>query len=162
MGFEFSNQFQLLHDNKDACKGKTQSMTRAALDFRMNEDIKMLVVEDNDFVRMQIVQFLKAESYQIEECTNGRDALEKIDTTFDVAIVDVRMEPIDGFEFIRNIRGQDLDTSVILVTGDQNPDLLNEASKWDVGAVMMKPVQKDRLLKTVDRILKMKARHAQG
>lgn len=125
----------------------------------MNEDIKILVVEDNDFVRMQVVQFLTAESYQILEYDNAQDALEAADSTVDVAIVDVRMEPIDGFEFIRHIRGQDLDTAVILVTGDQNPDLLNEANKWDVSAVLMKPVQKDRLLKTVERIVKMKARH---
>ena len=125
----------------------------------MNEDIKILVVEDNDFVRMQVVQFLQAESYQVAEYDNGRDALGSVDASIDVAIVDVRMEPIDGFEFIRNIRGQDLDTAVILVTGDQNPDLLNESSKWDVAAVLMKPVQKDRLLKTVERIVKMRGRH---
>jgi len=126
----------------------------------MNENIKILVVEDNDFVRMQIVQFLKPELYQMFDYSNARDALETVDSSFDIAIVDVRMEPIDGFEFIRNIRGQDLETSVVLVTGDQNPDLLSEASKWDVGAVLMKPVQKDRLVKTIERIVKMRARHA--
>ena len=125
----------------------------------MNEDVKIVVVEDNDFVRMQVVQFLKAESYEVLEYGNATDALGAVDNSVDVAIVDVRMEPIDGFEFIRNIRGQELKTSVVLVTGDQNPDLLSEASKWDVGAVLMKPVQKDRLLKTVERIVTMRQRH---
>lgn len=103
----------------------------------MNEDIKIIVVEDNDFVRMQVVQFLKAESYEVLEYGNAEEALGDMDASIDIAVVDVRMEPIDGFEFIRNIRGQELKTSVILVTGDQNPDLLSEASKWDVGAVLM-------------------------
>lgn len=125
----------------------------------MSDSAKILIVEDNDFVRMQIVQFLGSAEYQVVECTNGREALEEVDETVDIAIVDVRMEPIDGFEFIRNVRGQDLDTPVILVTGDQNPDLLNEANKWDVAAVMMKPVQKDRLIKTVERVVKMRKRH---
>jgi DNA-binding NtrC family response regulator len=70
-----------------------------------------------------------------------------------MAIVDVRMEPIDGFEFIRATRARDIETPVILVTGDNNPDLLSEANKWGVVAVLMKPVQRDRLVKTVTRTL---------
>lgn len=119
----------------------------------MSAKSRILVVEDNDFVRMQIVRFLDEAEYEAVESIDGREALEKLDGSIDAAIVDVRMEPIDGFEFIRTIRGNSIDTPVILVTGDQNPDLLNEASKWGVGAVLMKPVQKDRLVKTVSRTL---------
>lgn len=117
-----------------------------------------MVVEDNDFVRMQIVQFLKTEGHDVIESTNGEDALQKIDQTIGISIVDVRMEPIDGFEFIRAIRGMNMNSDVILVTGDQNPDLLSEAAKWGVGAVLLKPVQRDRLIKTVQRTIQMKAR----
>jgi len=45
-------------------------------------------------------------------------------------------------------------TPVVLVTGDDNPDLLNDAARWDVTAVLMKPVQRDRLVKMVQRTLK--------
>ncbi|MCC6598611.1 MAG: response regulator [Alphaproteobacteria bacterium] len=114
---------------------------------------KILVVEDNDFVRMQIARFLGDEGYDVVESTDGQDAMEKVDGSIALAIVDVRMEPIDGFEFIKRVRGLDLTTPVILVTGDQNPDLLAEASKWNVAAVLMKPVQRDRLVKTVFRTL---------
>lgn len=117
-----------------------------------------MVVEDNDFVRMQIVQFLKNDGHDVIESTNGEDALEKIDNSIDISIVDVRMEPIDGFEFIRAIRGRNMNSDVILVTGDQNPDLLSEAAKWNVGAVLLKPVQRDRLIKTVQRAIQIKAR----
>jgi len=127
----------------------------------MTSQARILVVEDNDFVRMQIVKFLQdAEDtdYDVLEATDGGKALEVINDNVDLAIVDVRMEPIDGFEFIRHIRGDGNDAPVILVTGDSNPDLLTEAGKWDVGAVLMKPVQKDRLIKTVSRTLQIKSR----
>lgn len=124
----------------------------------MSDPAKILVAEDNDFVRMQIVKFLRDASFQVLEASGGDSALEIARTGVDMAIVDVRMEPVDGFEFIRSIRGMGLDTPVILVTGDQNPDLLSEAGKWGVGAVLMKPVQKDRLLKTVDRTLEARKR----
>ncbi len=117
-----------------------------------------MVVEDNDFVRMQIVKFLEADDREIVECINGQEALDAISSDISIAIVDVRMEPIDGFEFIKSIRGQNIKTPVILVTGDQNPDLLNEANKWGVAAVLMKPVQKERLMKIVDRTLQAQRR----
>ena len=124
----------------------------------MSEKTQILVAEDNDFVRTQIVTFLSKEGYEMIECRDGEDALKKMAEEVSLAIVDVRMEPLDGFEFIRSIRGSAYDAPVILVTGDQNPDLLNEASKYAVAAVLMKPVQRDRLIKTVDRTLKIAAR----
>ncbi len=119
----------------------------------------ILVVEDNDFVRMQIVRYLAETGAEIIEASQGDHALDFIKKQHlkhepvSLAIVDVRMEPVDGFEFIRSIRGMDMDTPVILVTGDSNPDLLEKAGTWGVGAVMIKPVQKERLVKTVTRTI---------
>jgi CheY-like chemotaxis protein len=123
----------------------------------MSDKQKILVVEDNDFVRMQIVRYLSEEgSYEVVEASRGDEALDVMDKSFAAAVVDVRMEPIDGFEFVRSVKGLELDVAVILVTGDQNPDLLNEAGKWGVSAVLIKPVQRDRLVKAVERIVKQK------
>lgn len=124
----------------------------------MTDQNKILVVEDNNFVRMQIIQFLQEEGHEIIESTDGHDALEKMNKDVTMAIVDVRMEPIDGFEFIKALRGRNLETPVILVTGDHNPDLLAESARWGVAAVLMKPVQRDRLVKTVARTLQSLSR----
>ena len=82
---------------------------------------KIMVVEDNDFVRMQICGFLKAEGLEVVESTDGLEAAGKISGEISIAIVDVRMEPVNGFEFIRKIRNDGINTPVILVTGDDNP-----------------------------------------
>lgn len=124
----------------------------------MNETKKILVVEDNNFVRMQIVKFLQAEGFETVEGMNGDEALQKMDSSIDLAIVDVRMEPINGFEFIKVIRADDYKTPVILVTGDQDPELLSDASRMGVAAVLMKPVQRERLVKTVVRTMEAAAR----
>ncbi len=124
------------------------------------EKKKILVVEDNDFVRMQIAKFLADGGFDVVESTDGTDALTKVNDNIAMMIVDVRMEPIDGFDFIKALRAQSNNTPAVLVTGDQNPDLLSEASKWGVVAVLMKPVQRDRLVMTVTRTLQSKARPA--
>lgn len=121
----------------------------------MDDKRLVLVVEDNDFVRTQIVKFLHGAGINTIEAVDGNAALDEIiaNKDIDLAIVDVRMEPVGGFEFIRAIRGRDLETPIILVTGDQTPDLLERAGQLGVSAVLMKPVEKDRLVKTVARTI---------
>ncbi len=121
----------------------------------MSTNVQILVAEDNDFVRMQIVKFLQDDGHQTKEATDGTSALEVVSNEkIDMAIVDVRMEPLDGFDFIRAIRGMDMDTPIILVTGDDASDILETAGEWGVSAVLIKPVQKERLLKAVERGLR--------
>lgn len=117
----------------------------------MSQKNTILVVEDNDFIRMQIVSFLKETDFVVREAPGGEEALDIVADDPDVAmaIVDVRMEPVGGFAFIKALRGRSIMIPVILVTGDQTPDLLEQAGKVGVVAVLMKPVQKDRLIKTV-------------
>lgn len=114
----------------------------------------VLVAEDNDFVRMQVVKFLQDEGYTVHEAVDGVSALAIMKTTpIDVIVLDVRMVPMDGFEMIKAMHSQNLFYPVIMVTGDQNPDLLAEASRWNVSAILLKPVQKDRLIQMVSRAL---------
>ncbi len=128
----------------------------------MDDQSTILVVEDNDFVRMQIVSYLGGAGYTILEASEGAAALDHVmsNDNVDLAIVDVRMEPVGGFEFIKAIRGRDIEMPVILVTGDQTPDLLEQAGQWGVSAVLMKPVEKDRLIKTVSRTIETSKRLA--
>jgi CheY-like chemotaxis protein len=121
----------------------------------MGQKTRVLVVEDNDFVRMQIVKFLQDEGYDTIESKDGQDALGAVTQNIDIAIVDIRMEPVGGFEFVRTIRSADLNTPVVLVTGDDNPDLLSESTKLGISAVLKKPVQKDRLIKIISRTLQI-------
>jgi CheY-like chemotaxis protein len=126
----------------------------------MDETRTILIVEDNDFVRMQIVRYLKEAGYHTVEATDGNAALGFLNKALALAIVDVRMEPMGGLDFVKNIRGKDLETPVIFVTGDQNTDLLEQATRWGVDAVLIKPVMKDRLIKAVERSLSASGRGA--
>lgn len=119
---------------------------------------KILVVEDNNFVRMQIVQFLKSADFECLEAETGEQALEQMSSHVNAAIVDVRMEPIDGFEFIQAIQARGYKIPVILVTGDNNPDVLEKSAQWNVATVLLKPVKKERLISMVSRALSLAER----
>ena len=113
----------------------------------------ILVVEDNDFVRAQIKQFLASDGYHVHEATSVSDGVGLIQNNGDIrcALVDIRMEPEDGFDFLNKLRALDVKIPSILITGDTNNDILSKASALGVVSVLMKPINKDRLLKMVER-----------
>ncbi|HPD82899.1 MAG: response regulator [Alphaproteobacteria bacterium] len=121
----------------------------------------ILVAEDNDFVRMQIVKYLQEAGHKIVEASDGNAALRIVESQeIHMAIVDVRMEPVDGFTFVRALRGMESDIPVILVTGDNAPDILEKSGDWNVSAVLIKPVEKERLVKAVERSLAVRKKRA--
>ena len=127
----------------------------------MSDKKDILIVEDNDFVRMQITKFLQSDGYIVHEATNaneGVNLLHEHQSNVGCMLVDVRMEPLDGFDFLNKIRAEDFKIPAILVTGDDNPDILSKGSALGVLSVLMKPVNKDRLLKMVDRAIQTASR----
>jgi len=118
----------------------------------------ILVVEDNDFVRMQIVTFLKEAGYVTLEATDGDGGLDIMNKDVKLAVVDVRMEPMGGFEFITMMQLQGYKIPVVLVTGDQENTTLEKAGKLGVAMVLMKPIQKDRLTSMVGRLIERGSR----
>jgi two-component system, chemotaxis family, chemotaxis protein CheY len=113
----------------------------------------ILVVEDNDFVRTQIVTFLQGAGYATLEATDGDKALDLMSKDISLAVVDVRMEPMGGFEFISMSQMEGYKIPIVLVTGDQDSSMLERAGKLGVATVLMKPVQKDRLVSMVGRLI---------
>lgn len=68
---------------------------------------RILVVEDEDMVRANIVDLLEAEGYETQEASDGEQALQVIwQTPPDLILCDVRMPRVDGFSFLARI-GQD-------------------------------------------------------
>lgn len=127
----------------------------------MTSDTPILIAEDNDFVRMQIVKFLQDEGYKTIEAVNGEEANKIVkEQEVALAVVDVKMEPMNGFDFIRSMRGMEKPIPAILVTGDNNPDLLSQAGELKINAILTKPVNKDRLVQAVQRTLAAKQRTA--
>jgi CheY-like chemotaxis protein len=114
----------------------------------------ILVVEDNTFVRMQLVSILRDAGYAVIEASDGEQAKGLLNDAVRLAIVDVLMEPVGGLGFIRHLKTEGYEhLPVILVTGDQKPDLLQQTQKLGVESVLFKPVQRDRLVTMVERIL---------
>ncbi|MGN8644924.1 vancomycin resistance response regulator transcription factor, VanR-F/VanR-M family [Gracilibacillus sp. HCP3S3_G5_1] len=69
--------------------------------------ISILVVDDEQEIRDLIAIHLEKEGYDIIKASDGREAIQIIETTeIDLLILDIMMPKIDGYEVTRRIRGQ--------------------------------------------------------
>lgn len=79
---------------------------------------KVLVLEDEDNIRSFVVINLKRAGYDTIEASSGEEALGKLKSNPDikVALLDVMLPGIDGFEVCRRIRGNDSNIGIIMLT----------------------------------------------
>jgi PAS domain S-box-containing protein len=80
---------------------------------------KILIVDDDVFVREMLSSILEASGYTIVTAENGLEALEKCvtDSTIDLIVSDVNMPEMDGIQLIKEVRKKGLDVPIIMVTG---------------------------------------------
>ena len=79
---------------------------------------KVLILEDEVSIRSFVVINLKRAGYEVVEAGTGEEALELLKTNPDVgvAILDIMLPGIDGFEVCRSIRATDKKIGIIMLT----------------------------------------------
>jgi YesN/AraC family two-component response regulator len=106
----------------------------------------VLVVEDEELMRNNLAMILKRKVKEVIVAENGKDGLEKyLESRPDIVITDLAMPVMDGSEMTRQIRENNPESCVIVVTAyseDQHP--CEGASHR-----LMKPLMKDRLLEAM-------------
>jgi two-component system OmpR family response regulator len=85
--------------------------------------MRLLVVEDDDEMRALMERGLAAEGYRVTAVENGVEALIALgDNAFDLAVVDVMMPGMSGFELARRIREREDPVRILLVTARDGVD----------------------------------------
>jgi len=83
-----------------------------------NTPYRVLVVDDEQDMRDELVALLEEHNFAVETANDGEEGLKKLLTDeFDVAIVDLKMPKMDGLTMIRRADEQEIDAYVIILTG---------------------------------------------
>src|SRR5262245_11660876 len=85
---------------------------------------RILVVEDEESLRMLLSSLLEEEGYEVVTATDGETALQMlVDSNFDLAICDVRMPKIDGWGFLDALRERGQQPPVIMMSAYGDRDI---------------------------------------
>ena len=116
---------------------------------------RILVVEDEDVIRDFEVINLKRAGYEVVDVPTGEEAIQvfaRNPTHFDVAVLDVMMPGMDGFEVCRRIREKNSSIGIIMLTAkSQEMDKVNGLM---IGAddYVTKPFSPSELVARVDAL----------
>lgn len=115
----------------------------------------VLVVEDEDVIREFIVINLKRAGYAVTDVSSGEEALEifyKDKNKFIIAVLDIMMPGIDGFEVCKTIRRQNDKIGIIMLSAKSQE--IDKVSGLMIGAddYMTKPFSPSELVARVDAI----------
>ena len=87
------------------------------------EDMRILVVEDDNKIASFIAKGLKQAGYAVDRCADGEEALVLAKTTpYDAAVVDVMLPKLDGLSFIQRLRSQKIRVPVIILSAKASVD----------------------------------------
>jgi len=122
--------------------------------------VTVVVAEDEAIIRMNLVEVLTEEGYEVVgQCGRGDEAVELVTSLRpDVAILDIKMPAMSGIDAARLITGETT-TAVIMLTAFSQRELIHSASDAGAMAYLTKPYERQDLVPAVELAL-VRAREA--
>lgn len=112
---------------------------------------KILVVDDDAFFRVLCSDILTEGGYTVKTASNGAEAISVIDESqFDVVITDLVMPDMSGLEVLQRSKQHNTLTDVIVITGHGSMESAINALKNGASDYIIKPLNADELLHTVN------------
>lgn len=123
---------------------------------KIKKDKTVLIVDDDEKIRKMLSFLFLAQGFKVEEAENGMAAFDRLDDARpDVIIVDLMMPVMDGFEFCRKVREDDLykATPLIILSALSASEYKSRIETLDIYSCFEKPFRSfDILQKAVEAI----------
>lgn len=121
----------------------------------MKQRPSVLVVDDDAVIRKTLSQILKTEGYSVLTAETGKQAIAASKKRFfNVALIDVRLQDMEGTALIDKLKEMEPRMIRIIVTGYPSMDSAIEAVNRNADGYILKPVDVQELLAMVERQLK--------
>ncbi|ATQ41919.1 response regulator [Caulobacter mirabilis] len=123
------------------------------------ESLKILLVDDNQHMRILLIEILRAIGIRrVLEANDGAEALQALrDHDIDIIITDLAMQPLDGIDFVRLVRLSPESPNpmcpIIMVTGHSTQRRVEEARDAGVNEFLAKPVTPRGVLERIGEII---------
>jgi DNA-binding NtrC family response regulator len=121
------------------------------------KEFKVLMVDDEEDFVQTLAERMKMRDLTPELALSGEQALERVeDDVPDVMVLDLKMPGIDGMEVLRRVRKAYPQVQVVILTGHGSEKDEAEARRLGAFDYLQKPVEMDKLIKTLRDAYKKK------
>lgn len=104
------------------------------------DPIHLMVVEDDDDFRSTASRWMERQGHRVEGAANAQEALHVVGRKrIDVAVVDLNMPGLSGIELLHRFKEAEIDTQVIILTGQASVETAVEAMKLGAADYLTKP-----------------------
>lgn len=118
------------------------------------KDIKLLLVEDHEASAQAYKTFLEQFFSNIDICENGLEGLHVSEkNNYDIILSDIEMPIMDGLEMIERIKEKNPDQITILISGHQDPAILQRSFLLGIDGYLFKPLQQEQTFSLFRKIL---------
>ena len=116
--------------------------------------LKLLFVDDEAPIRKVMQNELPRMGHDLTVCEDGESALKMLENNrFDVAIVDLRMPGLSGWDVMDHIKKISPDTEVVISTGHGNMDVVIQAIRKGAFDFLPKPWKLVQIAHTLKRVV---------
>jgi len=118
-------------------------------------DEKILLIEDEEALRMTLTDRLIAEGYSVDHAADGNEGLRKaIETACDLVLLDVMLPRTNGFDVCREIRQAGLPTPILMLTA--RGQTVDKVVGLKLGAddYLTKPFDMSELMARIEALLR--------
>jgi two-component system, chemotaxis family, chemotaxis protein CheY len=120
--------------------------------------MRILIVDDDQFVRTVLRDILAPTGHQVSEATNGAEALERIrDQVPDLVILDLLMPKMSGMEALKEIRRMEPRSKVVVITSLASDALAEEAMRFGASGFVVKPFHAMEIEEAVRQAMRAEA-----
>lgn len=128
---------------------------RARLSRRGKNMFKILIAEDDRELRGLFSHVLKMNGYSVRGVSNGREALDALDTDYyDMVISDIMMPVMDGYELVRLLRDADIRIPIMMITAKDAFDDMRLGFLSGTDDYMVKPINVNEMVLRVGALLR--------
>ena len=116
---------------------------------------RILVVDDEESVRITTAAILEQEGYEVDMASDGSEALEKVEhgDSFNLVLTDLRMDDMDGSQLLNELHTRHPDIVTVVLTGYASIESSIDALRQGVYDYLVKPCVVEDLKRTVRRAL---------
>ena len=114
----------------------------------------IVIVDDEEDILSPLKQMLTSESHQVDAFSSGRQALDYFQTkTADLAIFDIKMPQMDGFEATNQLRKMGLKIPIIAFSANAFQENIDHCRQVGMDDYIIKPFEKNNFLTKIHQWL---------